>query len=299
MLPLNFTPIRGYAPRVRLFDGEKVVGDVTTTDATYEFADVPAPAGGSLRLRVNYPADGDRFVEQDVPVTAGQTLTRDFTLPLSGIAGTVTFWDGTPPPYGYLEITFGSGDSAQTFFADIEATGHYGVFDVPTGDFAAVAWVDSLNTTAVGTVQNTSDVATIDIVFGRITGTVRYADGTPVSRPTVFATQTLRPGLTVTYTADIAGADGSYEVIGPQPGTVTVTADNLMLEGTTTGTLVAGSPSGTDIAANISLEADGVVTGIVRDADDVPVVGGVPVALWIDGLDRTATTDASGHGSIT
>ena len=47
------------------------------------------------------------------------------------------------------------------------------------------------------------------------------------------------------------------------------------------------------MAADVQLEADGIVTGTVRDANDAPLAG-VPVVLSITGLIRETSTDGSG-----
>jgi hypothetical protein len=108
----------------------------------------------------------------------------------------------------------------------------------------------------------------------------------------VFATQTLRPGLTVTYDASVTRPDGTYEVLGPQPGPVTITASKMLLEASTTVTLPATIPVAAEV--NLELEADGVVTGTLQDTNDALLVG-VDVTLSIAGLDRVVKTDGEGR----
>jgi hypothetical protein len=122
---------------------------------------------------------------------------------------------------------------------------------------------------------------------------VTYAGGTsPVAKPTVFVTQTLRPGFDVTYPARLTRDNGTYEIVGPQPGPMVVTASKMLLEASTNVTLPSTIPVTGEV--NLELEADGVVTGTLQDTNDAFLIG-VNVRLSIAGMDRVVKTDNDGR----
>src|SRR5262249_39014300 len=138
------TPLRGYNVRIRLFDGETTVADTTTYTGAYELSDLPDPSsGGTLRMRVNYGVEMDKFIEEPVTVSVGHAVTHHVTVPVGGVVGTVRFWQGWTPQYSTIQITFGDG-VGQSFSADFDSqSGTYGVFDLPAGDFVETFWIDA------------------------------------------------------------------------------------------------------------------------------------------------------------
>jgi 5-hydroxyisourate hydrolase-like protein (transthyretin family) len=284
------TRLRNYEAGVRLFDGQQQIGDASTYNGLYDVTDVPVPESGRLRIRVHYPAwDDERFVEREVTLTAGQTTTENVTLPINGVTGTVRLWDGSRPPSASVNVNFGGEES---YGSGLDSNGRYAVFDVPLSGFIARTWAGELFGRIAGVVESPTAMVPADFVFGRITGTVRYADGTPVPAAdlTVFAVQTLGDDEE-TYYAEPMETDGAYEIRGPQPGPVTVIAQSSMLEGTAAATLSSGSPTA---ELHIQLEADGVIAGTVFDQHDLPVAG-APVVLSIAYMERSATTDVNGR----
>jgi hypothetical protein len=223
-------------------------------------------------------------------------VTRDVTLPVNGVTGIVRTSTGSIVQSADVSVEFSGGEFD---YSDLEqGTGRYNIWGtpsgVPAGEFKVTVGLNA-NTQAVtvGTVQSTTDVAVVDVVFGKVTGTVTYAGGGgPASTPAVFATQTLRPGLVVTYDARVTREDGTYEVLGPQPGPITVTASKMLLEASTNVTLPSTMPVAAEV--NLELEADGVVTGTLQDTNDALLIG-VDVTLSIAGLDRVVKTDNDGR----
>jgi 5-hydroxyisourate hydrolase-like protein (transthyretin family) len=283
------TRLRNYEVGVRLFDGAREIGNSTTQNGSYDLTDVPVPSNGTLRVRIHYPAwDTERFVEADVTVSDGQTTTHDFTLPINGVTGTVRLWDGSKPAYASVNVSF--GDEA-SYSSGTDENGRYVVFDVPVYRFVARTRVGELFGRIGGVVQGPTDMVTADFVFGKITGTVHYADGTPVPDPSVFALQTVGPDDEETYSREPMGTDGAFVILGPQPGPVTVIAQDQMLEGQATVTLSSGTPTA-DV--HIQLEPDGTISGTVFDQNDVPAAGAT-VVLSITGLERWTTTDVNGR----
>jgi len=290
------TALRRFSVWVYLFDGGREVGRLQTETGRYELTDVPAPAGGSLTLRAECDGGVPCVVEQTVQIAEGQTVTRDVTLPVNGVTGIVRLSTGTIPQGTGVIVDFSGGESE---YSDLEeGTGRYNVWGtpsgVPAGEFTVTASFGAGNRAlTIGTVQSTTDVAVVDVVFGKITGTVTYANGGgSVPTPAVFATQTLRPGQVVTYDARITREDGTYEVLGPQPGPITLTASKMLLEASTNVTLPSTLPVAAEV--NLELEADGVVMGTLVDTNDA-LLPGVDVTLSIAGLDRVVKTDDQGR----
>lgn len=137
--------------------------------------------------------------------------------------------------------------------------------------------------------ENATQAAT-NIVFGNsgiIAGIVRRATGVVVSSGTVrISGATLNNALQVSI-----AADGSYRATGLPAGSYTVTATTNGLTGTTTVSVTEGEVS----TADITVEATGIVTGIVRRANNNIVVGARVFLRLASGVVRQATTDTSGR----
>jgi hypothetical protein len=282
------TQLRNYQAWVRVFDGDREVGDYVDNNGVYYFSDVPRPESGSLSLRVHFGEEDSRSIEEAIAVGSGSEVTHDVTLPVSAVTGRVMSWDGS--------VLEGAGITLQTedsdeFYTDSDDEGRFALFDVPAGQFTLWSWTNSGTYSAtIGTLSGPAAVTNVDIVYGRITGKVNYANGSPTPNPAVFARQTLRPNFTVTYDPQWTAADGSFEIIGPSPGAVTIEAQKFMLEGRADSSVPA-VPATVDV--EVPIEAGGVVVATVVDGADTPLPN-VAVALAIDGLNRTGNTDASG-----
>lgn len=282
------TPLRNFEVRLRISDGTRVLADDYNDYGSYDYTGLPLPESGTVRLRLEYwHAGEEQVVEADVAVTEGQISTKDFTLPIGGVVGHVRMWDGSSASPASVRVYF---DGESSYYSSLDEEGRYGVFGVPVDEFSIRVSKGEFETWGEGVVPDATTLVTKDFVFGRVTGTVRYADGTPVPEPTVFVTQIVRENEE-TYYPEQSNADGTYDIRGLQLGAATVAAESLKLEGRQTTTIASGAA---DVRVDIQLEADGIVTGTLRDENDVPVAEAA-VALSIAGLERESVTNESGQ----
>ncbi len=142
---------------------------------------------------------------------------------------------------------------------------------------------------ANGSFSDSETQSATNVTFGNsgtIVGVVRRATGVVVSSGVVRIS-----GSTLNNTLQVSiGADGSYRATGLPAGNYNVSASTSGLSGTTTTAVNVGETS----TADITIEPTGIVTGIVRRANNIIVVGAT-VNLRFGETVRRATTDTSGR----
>ncbi|UUZ86663.1 carboxypeptidase-like regulatory domain-containing protein [Paenibacillus sp. P26] len=238
------------------------VSGSTTTDANGKYRLNMAPGTYTLTVsKPGYPTES----KTNIQVTAGQTTTVNFGEFSSGtISGTVTNASGHP----VSGVTIFAANVPGTVTTD--ASGNY-TLNVPAGTYAYVqAYATGYASYNQKNIQVTAgNTTTVNFSYGAITGTVKDANGDPVS------------GATVSNGAisQTTNAGGSYTLNVP-PGTYTVTV------------FKTGYP--TDSKNNIQVTAGQSTTvnfGVLRSTAPLPAnitvvnnAAGTPDTITVNGL---------------
>ena len=258
----NFT-VEAFAPNTFRFAGS-AVGAVT-----------PADDGGSVNITITAPSFGN---------VNGQIFAGDGQTPLQT---TVEIFDAATGnflnsqfafggSYSFSNITVGSAGFRVRALSPWDSN----VFGESTGTFTSPGQTVSLNVT---------------VPVGAVRGTVTYRDGTAVSFPEVFVTQTNADGVTRSFFAN-AHADGTYAIAGPLVGDFTLTVQdfNSGLVQVVTGTV---SDVSIPVILDVTMPPTGTVKGVVYDANGNPApFGGVGIANA--GMNRDAFTRVDFEGNF-
>jgi hypothetical protein len=258
----NFT-VEAFAPNTFRFAGS-AVGAVT-----------PADDGGSVNITITAPSFGN---------VNGQIFAGDGQTPLQT---TVEIFDAATGnflnsqfafggSYSFSNITVGSAGFRVRALSPWDSN----VFGESTGTFTSPGQTVSLNVT---------------VPVGAVRGTVTYRDGTAVSFPEVFVTQTNADGVTRSFFAN-AHADGTYAIAGPLVGDFTLTVQdfNSGLVQVVTGTV---SDVSVPVILDVTMPPTGTVKGVVYDANGNPApFGGVGIANA--GMNRDAFTRVDFEGNF-
>ncbi|HWE54116.1 MAG TPA: carboxypeptidase regulatory-like domain-containing protein [Acidimicrobiales bacterium] len=220
-----------------------------------------------------------------VEVTPGATLTGTVTDastadPLSGATVTATDADGTltsqvTGPDGEYQIT---GLESGTVTLTASAPGLVPMSNGTTAVSAGTTTIDNIALQAGATVSGTITVP---------------GGGTPPSGTLVEAVS-IADGTPTDGTLDIDG-DGGYQIAGLAPGRYSIVASAPGFADVSESVTVVGTAplSGEDLA----LAAEGVVTGVVTDADTGDPVAGAIVSS--DALGSVAPVTTAADGSFT
>lgn len=261
--------------------------DVITTGYTdyytsvYTFSNVAIPAGG-VRAHAqgynNYLATADNTGS----TTQGGTLTLDLTLPISRVKGYVYAADGTTPVPN-AQITFfkpdaDGGGNAYPYSYGTDSSGYYQNDDVITSPNGVVVVATAPNNNAItasatGVPASPGADIQVDLTLpsGLVHGTIKYADGTPVQYPTVFAVVTDATEGFETYYYANENNDGTYVLVGIPVGPFTLYAQdsNSGAFKSVTDTIA----SDTEIKTlDVTLDPTGTVEGTFTYADGATTV---------------------------
>jgi hypothetical protein len=226
-----------------------------------------------------------------VRTTAGH-VTRgiDFMLRVGGsISGEVTARAGKPLPGVCASIETPSGNEvAQTL---TNGAGHYHLAQIPTGTYKVqFAHCDTVSPLFAPTTRTavritvTHPVRNLDAVLrpgASISGTVltRSSAGPPAPAPGVCVEATPKSAAGI-LTAAITGANGRYHLSGLAPGTYSLLFTEYCNGGTPQALeplqyarLVAAGPRIRPAQINVTLSADGQITGTVDGPRSAPLAG--------------------------
>jgi hypothetical protein len=160
----------------------------------------------------------------------------------------------------------------------------------------ATEYTSGMSATVSGTIPAANAQLTVDITIpvSIVSGRVQFADGTGVRRASMFVLDST--GVMRNLRSN---NDGTYAILNLAPGQVVVTAqDNSSgLNATAPGTLVSVAAA---LALDVQLPPSGTVTGIVTDADGLPVPGaGIVLVSANLEFERSTTTGSDGRFTFT
>jgi hypothetical protein len=214
-------------------------------------------ADGETPLSVGDGEDGDAPFVELIDVVTGEVIQSR-----SAYGGAYSFYSVTAEHGFTVRASFGAGLTAQG-----------------SGAFAF-----------------RGETVTIDLTLpvSVVRGTVTFSDGTPVSYPNVFATQTDAAGVTRTFYAARNAADGSYGIAGIGVGDFRVTAQDSAsgLRAEAAATLDASDQI---LVVNLALPPSATIQGAVFTASGNPVAWAY-VALASPGLSFTRQVQADDLG---
>lgn len=258
-----------------------------------------------------------------VAVAAGEEtagVSAELTLGNS-LSGVVTDANGSPVSGVVVEMFSAAGESSPTGWTD--DTGAFTVRAVPDGDYrirfnAAYSpaglvseWWDDAALEADATVLALADgidVRNIDAQLatgGAISGSVSYPWGAPVTDAAVslYSVDPTVDGGTF-VASEWIGSDGSYSFRGLATGSYKIEVSSGSPEvlgewwrdasSESSAEIVTVEAGSTTTGIDVELDAAGIVTGVVTDADGEPVEGvTVEVHSDVSGI-ITAATDGAG-----
>ncbi len=241
-------------------------------DATYTFTGVRVGASGyTMKAESSSGTVHSAAVTGNI-TTDGQTVTQDFTLPLSAVSGTVYLYGGTQTAsYETVYATQTINGTAQTLTGLSGPNGKYTIAGLVTGDasLSATTGANSSNTIKVTLAQDTDIITGKDLVMGPIgmvIGTIFDNAGNVAKNVNVsIETSASQGGFAEQISTDSTGA---YYAFGIGLGNITVTvtfADNT----TATGTGVL-STNGQTLTINIGKSSTARIFGTVFDANGNP-----------------------------
>ena len=295
---------------VEVFDaagGQLLATMLTNAKGNYAASGVPAGAKG-FNVVAHSPFDPTITAQQSGNFAAnGDTVTLNFTLPVSVVHGNVLFFDGVTPvsfPTLFLSHKDASGN-VQTLFLNGAVDGSFSFIGVPAGDFTITAEDDNdsgLRITVPETLASAGTVATVNInlpAAGIVTGTIVDSVGAPVP----FAQIALAdPGDSFTNFVN-TDQNGVYQfkIIAAGPFFLQARA-NFNSFVTATGAITA---DGQTVTVNLTMPATGSVSGTVFAANGVTPVANAQVR--VQGLTNSgelgnsqvfANTDSQGHYQV-
>ncbi|WP_248930004.1 beta strand repeat-containing protein [Paenibacillus hamazuiensis] len=251
------------------------VSGSATTDASGKYTLNFAPGTYTLTvIKTGYPTESKTNIE----VLPGQTTTVNFGNFSSGvISGTVTDASGNPISGATVYASNVSGS------ATTDASGKY-TLNVPARTYSYVQV--SANGFAPYTQNNievtAGNTTTLNFSYGAISGTVKDANGNPVSGATVS-------NGAINQTSN----DGGVYTLNVPPGTYTVTVykTGYPTESKTNVQVMSGQTT----TVNFGNVSAGSISGTVTDASGHPVSG---ASVSVSGSGGSANTDASGKYTL-
>lgn len=250
------------------------------------------------------PLNPSQTAQQSGSFTAnGDTQTFNFTLPISVVRGTVTFFDGMTPvqsPSIFLSYEE-QGSNVQTLFLNGGRDGSFSFVGIPAGNFTITAEDDNnsgLRVTLNETLASAGTVETLNVALpasGTVTGTVLDSSGNIPS----FVDMVLADPTNSFTNFSSTDTNGVYQFteIGAGPFFLQATDFNSYI--TAPGILTT---DGQTVTINLGLPATGTVTGTVFEANGVTPATNVGVGVQNlsnsgeDGNSRRSTsTDSQGH----
>ena len=259
------------------------------TDGTYSSGGLRA---GTYALSAT--ADGRSGLRAGNLVTVGDTTVADVTLrALARLRITLRRSGGAPFVGAFLYVTDHRGIQ---YSAQTDATGTATFFSlIDEGPFSVL--LSGVNETFAGAILPAQDGQTVDFAFvstaGSLTGTVRLADGTPVSgnRFADYVQISADGGLNTIASSAIA-ADGTYAIDAVRPGTYVGFAT---VAGHTTRSAPFVVAAGQHVVFDIRAPAIATLRVTVQPAGGAPVAGAyVYLGDGITLLRYGGTTDANG-----
>jgi hypothetical protein len=152
--------------------------------------------------------------------TISLTINLVFT---ANVQGTVYAGDGQTPVAYALVTAIDPTNSQQLASTSTGSNGTYTLYDVApsTSSFQIVATApgnSAITATANGSFNTAGQTVTINLTLplSLLSGQVTYSDGTPVSYPTVFVTQTDSEGNVSTYYPASVDGSGNYTTAWPR-----------------------------------------------------------------------------------
>lgn len=280
------------------------------------------PTNSSGIATINYILQGPFTVQTNDPYTgrpsgsANGTVTvanDGATIPVTinlvftaNVQGTVFAADGQTAVANASVTAIDPTNSQQLGSTSAGSTGGYTLYDVApsTSSFQIVvtAPTDStITATANGSFNTVGQTVTVNVTLplSVVSGQVTYSDGTPVSYPTVFVTQTDSQGNVTTYYPTAVDGNGNYSIYGVAKGPLKVFAQdsNTGLSGSASSNMVQLSKP---VQLPVALQPSGTVTGAVQ----IYTGGAVPydsvtVSSGAIQFDRGTYADANGNYSMT
>ncbi|HMD96237.1 MAG TPA: carboxypeptidase regulatory-like domain-containing protein [Terriglobia bacterium] len=245
----------------------------TDQNGNYSFTDIQATGGQGFTVYATSPSGQTTGSQTGNFTTSNQTLTFNFTLPISVINGQVTYIDGvTPVPFPSVFVTDSNGS---TFFTQSnDQNGNYEVFEAAVGSVTVTAQDSNtgLTGTAVGSVADITIPVTVNVSLGpsgTVTGTVSNAAGNVVTSAEMYLVSPNNSGFTV-FTQPNSSGVYTYNHIPVGPFTIQEYDYNtgIFTSVFDSTSLVNDGDTATD---NITEPAIGRVQGQVLDQTNAPV----------------------------
>ena len=268
-LPDGITPIPNAI--INLVASGRTIGQATTLSTgdvgSFTFDYVPA---GSVQLSAQDPLSGRTGIAAGSITTQGQTLTLNVLAEgLDTVQGLVTS-DGLPQPGASVTVTSGTFQASTS----ADANGHYLMAGVPEGVVVATASLGNGFLTGTASVSISGDGITYPLNValrssGSVTGQVVQADGvTAATASVVTITVGGTGGGTLSTTTD---ANGNFSFAVVPAGIATLSAQVLGSIDQGTGQVTV--PTGSSIAAKITLNGIGSLSGTAENSQGQPTAG--------------------------
>jgi hypothetical protein len=288
--------------------------DVTTANTNtagvsfppgYIFNQVSNGAGG-FTLTPSFYVSGTGWVNYTALAasgsitTQGQTITQNFTLPLSVVSGTVYLNDGvTPAPNVDVSALQTINGSTNYFDTTSDANGNYQIISAQSGPLVITATdANGINgSITINVPSSTSAIAAQNIDLGptgTVMGTVYDTNSNPVPNAQVDISSTSNNRSVDIYVN--TDNNGNYQSADVATGNVTVTA-TLPDDSTETANGVINN-NGDTVIINVGTPptpVGGEIFGTVYDGNQDPAPGAVVTATaQSTNTNYTATTDDNG-----
>lgn len=208
----------------------------TASDGSFLLQEIPAVAGAIYRADAEDSKTMRSGHSATLTLDAGDSKPADITLNAVGsVAGRLTTFDGATPLAGAeVDVTShepipGAQHTQMTrLLASTDADGEYRVDGIPAGtvEVRARDAVTRLSANASGTLESEGQVLRIDLLAtptGRVEGSVRSGDGSPLGETSAVPTVTLRSGAQVlvatrkAYEFDGVDATRSFSLEAREP----------------------------------------------------------------------------------
>ena len=250
------------------------------TNATTGLLDIPNVAEGAVTIQGN---DINGTYLGSVPVTVqptdnGKTVNVTLTAPFTGsVKGTVFAADGITPLYSYVYLLDVSGTATASTISGDDGTYSFNNVQLNNAGFtirARAYQASSVYADVNGQVTQDGQTVTVNVTVpaSAVYGTVKFFDGTAVSRRNVFAHYRDQGGNLETIYARYQG-NGKYVVSAIPVGDVILLAQDSDSGLTKTFKLNIASNT-TVLNQDVTLSADGSVHGTISNAFPSGVTGG-------------------------
>ncbi len=314
---IHTTPVGTVQGQVYASDGTTIIRDgydvyITDVDAGSSNYNYPSNGEGYSFTNVQVGAGGYSLTAEHGPIkqtvtgnitTQGQTITQNFTLPISSISGTVFLHDGvTPVPYANVLFSQSANGSSSTYFeTNADANGTYQISGAVAG-MVTVQAQDDNDVSASVPVTLSSDTAIVSGVnitlpaTGTVLGTVYNNNGQIIPNAYVNIESSGNNGG---FSSSVQADDfGNYTASDIPVGNITVSVydDTSQTSLTGSGVLINDGDSVTIDVGNAPAMAGGRIFGTVYDANGDPSPAAtVTIKPSADpNTVLTATTDSDG-----